>query len=131
VAAPGHTFEGRSSVRAWLYRIATNVCLDALDRRARRILPTAIVDPADPNGPPAADDHETPWLQPVLDAMLDPADADADPSTVVIGREHVELAFIAAIQLWRRGSGPCFCCATSWAAPPRRRRHCSTRPPRR
>jgi RNA polymerase sigma-70 factor, ECF subfamily len=92
------TFEGRSSVRAWLYRIATNVCLDALDRGARRILPTAIVDPADPSVPPAADDHETPWLQPIPDTMLDPTDADADPSTVVIAREHVELAFIAAIQ---------------------------------
>ena len=47
------TFEGRSSMRAWLYRIATNVCLDALDRRARRILPTAIAGPADPNTAPA------------------------------------------------------------------------------
>jgi RNA polymerase sigma-70 factor (ECF subfamily) len=92
------TFEGRSSVRAWLYRIATNVCLDALDRRARRILPMAIVDPADPGIPPAPDDRETPWLQPIPDAMLDVADDDADPSTVVISREHVELAFIAAIQ---------------------------------
>jgi len=45
-------FEGRSTVRTWLYRIATNVCLDALDYRARRILPTAIVGPADPNLPP-------------------------------------------------------------------------------
>jgi RNA polymerase sigma-70 factor (ECF subfamily) len=91
-------FEGRSSVWTWLYRIATNVCLDALDRRGRRVLPTAIVDPADPSAPPAADDHETPWLQPIPDLVLDPADADADPSTVVIAREHVELAFIAAIQ---------------------------------
>jgi RNA polymerase sigma-70 factor (ECF subfamily) len=92
------TFEGRSSVRAWLYRIATNVCLDALDRRGRRILPTAVVDPADPSVPPAADDHETLWLQPIPDTMLDPTDAEADPSTVVTAREHVELAFIAAIQ---------------------------------
>jgi RNA polymerase sigma-70 factor, ECF subfamily len=92
------TFEGRSSVRAWLYRIATNVCLDALDHRARRILPTAIPDPADPSIPPAADDHETLWLQPIPDAVLDLVDVDADPSTVVITRDHVELAFIAAIQ---------------------------------
>jgi RNA polymerase sigma-70 factor (ECF subfamily) len=53
------TFEGRASARAWLYRIATNACLDALDRRARRILPNAIVDPANPNVPPEPDDHET------------------------------------------------------------------------
>jgi RNA polymerase sigma-70 factor, ECF subfamily len=65
---------------------------------AHRILPAAVIGPADPTVPPAADDHETRWLQPVPDAMLDPADADADPSTVVIAREHVELAFIAAIQ---------------------------------
>jgi RNA polymerase sigma-70 factor (ECF subfamily) len=92
------TFEGRSSMRAWLYRIATNVCLDALDRRARRILPTAITGPADPNTAPAPDDLDTPWLQPFPDALLDVADDAADPSTVVIAREHIELAFIAAIQ---------------------------------
>jgi RNA polymerase sigma-70 factor, ECF subfamily len=92
------TFQGRSSARAWLYRIATNVCLDALERRRRRILPTAIVGPADPSGPPAPDDYETPWLQPIPDAIIDLADTDVDPSTVVVTREHVELAFIAAIQ---------------------------------
>jgi len=92
------SFEARASVRTWLYRIATNVCLDALDHRARRILPTAIVNPADPSLPPAADDHETPWLQPIPDAMLDPVDPESDPSTVVITREHIELAFTAAIQ---------------------------------
>jgi RNA polymerase sigma-70 factor (ECF subfamily) len=54
------TFEGRSSLRAWLYRIATNVCLDALDRRSRRILPTAITGPADPSTAPAPDDLDTP-----------------------------------------------------------------------
>jgi RNA polymerase sigma-70 factor, ECF subfamily len=92
------TFEGRSSLRAWLYRIATNVCLDALERRARRILPTAITGPADPGTAPAPDDLDTPWLQPIPDAVLDqPADG-ADPSTMVIAREHIELAFVAAIQ---------------------------------
>ena len=92
------TFEGRSSLRAWLYRIATNACLDALDRRSRRILPTAITGPADPSTAPAPDDLDTPWLQPIPDALLDlPADG-TDPSTVVIAREHIELAFIAAIQ---------------------------------
>ena len=93
------TFEGRSSIRAWLYRIATNVCLDALDRQARRILPTAITGPADPNTAPAPDDLDTPWLQPIPDALLDLPDGAADPSTVVVAQEHIELAFIAAIQL--------------------------------
>ena len=91
-------FAGRSSLRAWLYRIATNVCLDALDHRARRILPAAIGGPADPTAPPAPDDHDMPWLQPYPDILLDPADPDGDPATVTVRREHIELAFVAAIQ---------------------------------
>ena len=88
-------FAGRSSLRAWLYRIATNVCLDLLDHRARRVLPAAIAEPADPAVAPAPDDHDTPWLQPYPDALVDPA---ADPAAVAVRREHVELAFVAAIQ---------------------------------
>ena len=93
-------FAGRSSVRAWLYRIATNTCLDALDHRARRILPPAIVGPADPHRPPEPDDPELPWLQPYPDALLDVADPDplADPAAAVVRREHIELAFVAAVQ---------------------------------
>ncbi len=91
-------FAGRSTLRAWLYRIATNVCLDALDHRARRILPAAIVGPADPATPPAPDDHDMPWLQPYPDTLLDPADPDSDPATIAVRREHIELAFVAAIQ---------------------------------
>jgi RNA polymerase sigma-70 factor (ECF subfamily) len=91
-------FAGRSSLRAWLYRIATNVCLDTLDHRARRVLPAAITAPADPAVPPAPDDHDIPWLQPYPDTLLDPADPDSDPATVAVRREHVELAFVAAVQ---------------------------------
>ena len=91
-------FQGRSSLRAWLYRIATNVCLDALDHRARRVLPTAVVAPADPVAPPAPDDDTVPWLQPYPDVMLVAADPAADPAAAVVRREHIQLAFVAAIQ---------------------------------
>jgi len=93
-------FRGRSSVRAWLYRIATNTCLDALDHRTRRILPAAIAAPADPYQPPDPDDPEVPWLQPYPDVLLDVADPAplADPAAAVMGREYIELAFIAAVQ---------------------------------
>jgi RNA polymerase sigma-70 factor (ECF subfamily) len=93
-------FEGRSSLRAWLYRIATNVCLDALDHRARRVLPSAVAAPADPQRPPDPDEPDLPWLQPYPDALLDIADTDplADPAEAVTHREHIELAFIAAVQ---------------------------------
>ncbi len=77
-------FEGRSSHRSWLYRIATNTCLDALDRRKRRVLP---VEDA-PVG-------ETEWLEPFPDALLSGEDA---PDTRYEQRESVELAFIAALQ---------------------------------
>src|SRR4029434_4468609 len=73
---------------------------DVLDQRCRRILPTAIVGPADPHLPADSDDVETPWLQPVPDALLEAADPDplADPATAVVRREHIELACIAAVQ---------------------------------
>jgi RNA polymerase sigma-70 factor (ECF subfamily) len=93
-------FEGRSTLRAWLYRIATNVCLDALDHQARRVLPVAVAAAADPRLPPAPDDNEIAWLQPYPDILLDVVDPDplADPATAVVRSEHIELAFIAAIQ---------------------------------
>jgi RNA polymerase sigma-70 factor, ECF subfamily len=92
-------FQRRSSVRAWLYRIATNACLDALDRRARRVLPTAVAAAADPHLPPEPDDPEMPWLQPCPDALLDLV--EADPAAAVVRREHIELAFVAAVQYLR------------------------------
>ncbi len=90
-------FEGRSSARAWLYRIATNACLDALRRRPRRVL-VADVPAADPAAadPPEA---ELPWLQPYPDRLLDAVpDRDAGPAEAAEARETIELAFLAAIQ---------------------------------
>jgi len=85
------SFEGRSSFRAWLYRIATNACLDALDRRPR------LATPHDDAQRPLA---EVPWLQPYPDELLDGvAPSDSEPESEVVARETIELAFIAAIQL--------------------------------
>ena len=90
--------DGRTSVRAWLYRIATNACLDVLRRRPRRVLPTDVAAPSEPLAPlpPPAD---LPWLQPYPDRLLEPASPPEDePAAVVVARETIELAFVAAIQ---------------------------------
>ena len=88
-------FEGRSTLRAWLYRIATNTCLDAIKRRRRRV---AVADPIVlARGGPSFDD--VPWLQPIPDRVLDaPAPSTAEPDAVVIAAETIGLAFLAAIQ---------------------------------
>ncbi|MGH3071450.1 MAG: RNA polymerase subunit sigma-70 [Gaiellaceae bacterium] len=90
-------FEERSSVRAWLYRIATNACLDALKRRRRRILPDAYVEPADPDAVPEPAAAEVLWLEPYPDRLLD-RDDDADPARRYEAREAIELTFVTAIQ---------------------------------
>jgi RNA polymerase sigma-70 factor, ECF subfamily len=88
-------FQGRSSVRTWLYRIATNTCLTALDGRQRRPLPSGLGQPAsDPHGE-ITEHHEVPWLEPLPDS---PHDDPSDPSVIVGSRESVRLAFIAALQ---------------------------------
>ena len=92
------TFEGRSSLRAWLYRIATNACLDAVTRRPRRVLPYDVA-PATPPGhqPPGAIDYLP--VEPYPDQLLDElASDDGAPEGVVVERETIELAFLAAIQ---------------------------------
>ena len=90
-------FEGRSSLRRWLYTIATRACLTALERAARRPLPSGLGAPADDHRValgPAADD--VPWLQPVPDALLE--QPGADPASVVAARAGIRLAFVAALQ---------------------------------
>ncbi|MGO3328662.1 sigma-70 family RNA polymerase sigma factor [Gordonia sp. (in: high G+C Gram-positive bacteria)] len=87
-----HSFEGRSSVRTWMYRIATNTCLTALEGRSRRPLPTGLgTDASDPRVPVVADEERL-WLQPLPDVAV------ADPSDAVVARENVGLAMIAAMQ---------------------------------
>jgi RNA polymerase sigma-70 factor, ECF subfamily len=91
-------FEGRATFRAWLYRIATNACLDVLDGRARRVLPHHLAPASDPSvGLPPRTDIS--WLQPFPDRLWEPAaPSDAAPDAAVVTRETIELAFLAAIQ---------------------------------
>jgi RNA polymerase sigma-70 factor, ECF subfamily len=94
-------FQGRSSFRAWLYRIATNACLDALATNARRVLPHQVGPPADPLAISLpSPDPEIAWLQPYPDRLLDKvAPRDAEPDAQLVAKETIELAFLAAIQL--------------------------------
>ena len=91
-------FEGRSALRSWLYRIATNVCLDQLSGRQRRALP---MDLAGSPSPPvesslAARRPGTAWVEPILDRQVLPE--DADPAEQAVARESIRLAFVAALQ---------------------------------
>lgn len=90
-------FEHRSSLRTWLYRIATNACLDALQGRSRRPLPTGLGDPGADPAAPLTEQPEVPWLEPMPDAMIGVGASD-DPATVVTSRESVRLAFVAVLQ---------------------------------
>jgi RNA polymerase sigma-70 factor, ECF subfamily len=89
-------FEGRSSVRSWLYRIATNTCLTALERRDRRALPSGLGGPTDDPTAPLAADPSVPWLQPLPDALVAPS--TQDPGEIVASRESLRLAVVASLQ---------------------------------
>jgi RNA polymerase sigma-70 factor (ECF subfamily) len=84
-------FKGQSSLRTWLYRIATNTCLTALDSRQRRPLPTGLGAPSSDAAGELTERNEVPWLEPL------PDDA-SDPSNIAGSRESVRLAFVAALQ---------------------------------
>jgi RNA polymerase sigma-70 factor, ECF subfamily len=93
----GEAFEGRSSLRSWLYRIATNVCLDMLRSRNRRAWPAGLGQPSPPDA-----EHlgsmlpESAWVSPVPDASVWPA--DSDPAEIAAARETIRLAFVTALQ---------------------------------
>jgi RNA polymerase sigma-70 factor (ECF subfamily) len=89
-------FEGRSSMRTWLYRIATNACLTAIERRGRRPLPSGLGAPSDDPETPVVAAPEVPWLQPLPDVLL--AGEREDPAAVTASRAGIRLAFVAALQ---------------------------------
>jgi RNA polymerase sigma-70 factor, ECF subfamily len=91
-------FEGRSAFRSWLFTIATNACLRAIERRPRRVLPIDYGPAADPHEGPGAPLVESVWVDPYPDERLGLEDGFAGPEARYEQRESVELAFIAALQ---------------------------------
>jgi RNA polymerase sigma-70 factor, ECF subfamily len=90
-------FQGRASLRTWLYRIATNACLRALENRSRRPMPSGITPPGEnPEAPLGAAQPEVPWLQPLPDALV--IAESGDPAAAAVSRMSVRLALIAALQ---------------------------------
>jgi RNA polymerase sigma-70 factor (ECF subfamily) len=92
-------FEGRSTFRGWLYRIATNVCLNVLERSPRRVMVPDVVPATDDPRTVPKWDSEIPWIQPYPDQLLEPvAPRETEPEAMVIARERIELVYLAAIQ---------------------------------
>ena len=91
-------FEGRSSLRSWLYTIATNACLKAIERRPKRVLPIDYGGPGDPHDGPGRPLVESVWIDPYPDREVGLEDGFAAPEARYEQRESVELAFIAALQ---------------------------------
>ena len=89
-------FEGRAALRTWLYRIATNVCLDMLGSRQRRARPMDLAGPSAADSP-LSQLPEVTWIEPVPDGRV--LSADADPAERAVERETIRLAFVAALQL--------------------------------
>jgi RNA polymerase sigma factor (sigma-70 family) len=95
-ALPG--FEGRSTLRAWLYKIATNAALDVAKRRSRRELPASYGPPVTAGGGPGAPLAEMTWIEPYPDRLLEADGWPGSPEARYDQRESLELAFVAAVQ---------------------------------
>ena len=98
-------FEGRSALRSWLYRIATNVCLDMLKSTQRRARPIDLGPASTAAAGLAAPLPESAWIEPVPDERV--IAVGGDPADVAIARESVRLAFVAALQYLPPASAPC------------------------
>ncbi len=93
------TFQGRASVRTWVYRIATNACLEFARRHARRILPPDLPSSSPTSGGPGSPiGDEVSWLEPYPETWIDELASDGDPAQSVERFETVRLAFVAALQ---------------------------------
>ena len=88
-------FEGRAAVRSWLYRIATNVCLDMLKGRQRRIRPMELGPAVEPVESNLNTRSETTWIEPIPEHLIAP---ERDPADLAVERESIRLAFVAALQ---------------------------------
>lgn len=88
-------FEGRASLRSWLYRIATNVCLDMLSNKERRARPMDLGEARSPDGPLGETLPEVTWIEPIPDGRVL---SEADPAAVAESRETIRLAFVATLQ---------------------------------
>jgi RNA polymerase sigma-70 factor (ECF subfamily) len=92
------SFEGRSSLRSWLYTIATNTCLNLIAKRPKRVLPVDYAPATDPHAGPGEPVVESVWIEPYPDEMIGIEDGYASPDASYEMRESVELAFVAALQ---------------------------------
>jgi RNA polymerase sigma-70 factor (ECF subfamily) len=97
-------FEGRSSLRSWLYRIATNSALRLIERRPARVLPVDLGPPADPHDDPGPPLVESTWIEPFPDERLPAGAGPVSPEARYEERESVELAFTAALQRARKAA---------------------------
>ena len=110
------TFQGRATFRAWLYRIATNACLDFLEKNERRAVEIPVT--AAPTDDTKAIPHVA-WLQPYPDRLLDRvASSDGEPDTVLVRKETIELAFLVAMQLLppKQRAALILCDVLDWSA---------------
>lgn len=92
-----HSFEGRSSVRTWMYTIATNTCLTALKKQGRRPLPSGIGQPPGDPSTPVVEDRSRDWLEPLPDRLVW-GEAAPDPAEAAVVSEGIQLAVVAALQ---------------------------------